>query len=87
MYNMSQIKVQNALTTSATQTQLRELHKRLYAAAHHHFPLSSGVCQHDCQLEHARSLENSLNRLPRMGVPGKWRQPLNGTSPRVLSTG
>ncbi|MQL91579.1 hypothetical protein Taro_024194 [Colocasia esculenta] len=33
-----------------------------------------------CQLEHARSLEYSLNRLPRMGVPGNgnnlsWDKP------------
>ncbi|MQL74529.1 hypothetical protein Taro_006892 [Colocasia esculenta] len=72
---------------AVTQTQLRDLHKRLYAAAHHRFPLDSGVRQHICQLEHARSLENSLNRLTKMGVPGKQRQPLNGTSPQVPSTG
>ncbi|MQM08827.1 hypothetical protein Taro_041686, partial [Colocasia esculenta] len=39
-----------------------------------------------CQLEHTRSPEYSLNRLPRMGVPGNGNNLSHGTSPQVPST-
>ncbi|MQM15045.1 hypothetical protein Taro_047984, partial [Colocasia esculenta] len=51
--------------------QPRELCKRLTRhCPNHRFPLSSRVCLRGCQLEHTRSPEYSLNRLPRTGVPG-----------------
>ncbi|MQL76473.1 hypothetical protein Taro_008861 [Colocasia esculenta] len=40
-----------------------------------------------CQLERTRSPEYSLNRLPRMGVPGNGNNLSHGTSPQVPSTG
>ncbi|MQL68269.1 hypothetical protein Taro_000547, partial [Colocasia esculenta] len=51
--------------------QPRELCKRLTRhCPNHRFPLSSRVRLNGCQLEHTRSPEYSLNRLPRTGVPG-----------------
>ncbi|MQL81554.1 hypothetical protein Taro_014011, partial [Colocasia esculenta] len=40
-----------------------------------------------CQLERTRILEYSLNRLPRMGVPGNGNNLSHGTSPQVPRTG
>ncbi|MQL86342.1 hypothetical protein Taro_018872 [Colocasia esculenta] len=40
-----------------------------------------------CQLEHTRSPEYSLNRLPRTGVPGNGNNLSHGTSPQVPRTG
>ncbi|MQL85415.1 hypothetical protein Taro_017932 [Colocasia esculenta] len=40
-----------------------------------------------CQLDHTRSPEYSLNRLPRTGVPGNGNNLSHGTSPQVPRTG